>query len=85
MKIFKSTTQAEYIFSLNNINVLIVCGDMIVDMISNKKRSPIVTEISIRGRKVNISIFFYHTVLFQVPKNVRLTCTHSFILKILNK
>ena len=58
MKIFKSTTQAEYIFSLNNINVLIVCGDMIVDMISNKNRSPIVTEISIRGRKVNISTFF---------------------------
>ena len=68
MKIFKSTTQAEYIFSLNNINVLIVCGDMIVDMISNKKRSPIVTEISIRGRKVNISIFFITQSYFKYRK-----------------
>ena len=40
-------------------NVLIAFGDMIGDMISNKKLSRIVTEQFIRGRKVNISIVFF--------------------------
>ena len=37
---------------------LIVFDDMIVDIISNKKLNPIVTEIFIRGRKVKISLGF---------------------------
>ena len=41
-----------------NRKVLIVFDDMIADMINNKKLSPIVTELFIRGRKLNISIFF---------------------------
>ena len=32
--------------------------DMIADMINNKKLNPIVTELFIRGRKLNISIVF---------------------------
>ena len=36
--------------------VLIVFDDMIADMISNNKLNPIVTELFIRGRKLNISI-----------------------------
>ena len=39
--------------------VLIVFDDMIADMINNKKLNPIVTELFIRGRKLNISIVFY--------------------------
>ena len=31
---------------------------MIADMLSNKKFNPIVTELFIRGRKLNISIIF---------------------------
>ena len=38
--------------------VLIVFDDMIADMINNKKLNPIVTEVFIRGRKLNISILF---------------------------
>ena len=38
--------------------VLIVFNDMIADMINNKKLNSIVTELFIRGRKVNISIVF---------------------------
>ena len=38
--------------------VLIVFDDMIADMINNKKINPIVTELFIRGRKLNISIAF---------------------------
>ena len=36
--------------------VLIVFDDMIVDMINNKKLNPIVTELFIRDRKLNIFI-----------------------------
>ena len=39
-------------------NVLITFDDMIVDMINNKSLNPIVTELFIRGRKLNISIVF---------------------------
>ena len=35
--------------------VLIVFDDMIADILSNKKLNPIVTELFIRGRKLNIS------------------------------
>ena len=38
--------------------VLIVFDDMIVDTESNKILSPIVTELFLRGRKVNISLIF---------------------------
>ena len=38
--------------------ILIVFDDMIVDLLSNKKLNPIVTELFIRGRKLNISLIF---------------------------
>ena len=38
--------------------ILIVIDDMIADMLSNKKLDPIVTELFIRGTKVNISLVF---------------------------
>ena len=38
--------------------ILIVFDDMIADMIHNKKLDSIVTELFIRGRKLNISLFF---------------------------
>ena len=38
--------------------VLIVFDDMIADMINNKKLNSIVTELFIRGRKLNISLAF---------------------------
>ena len=55
------------------------------DMINNKKLNPIVTELFIRGRKLNISIVFNTQSYFKVPKDVRLNSTHFFIMKILNK
>ena len=65
--------------------VLIVFDDMIADMINNNKLNPIVTELFIRGRKLNISIVFITQSLFKVPKDVRLNSTHFFIMKIPNK
>ena len=68
-----------------NRKILIVFDDMIADMINNKKLNPIVTELFIRGRKLNISIVFITQSYFKVPKNVRLNSTHFFIMKIPNK
>ena len=58
---------------------------MIADMIKNKKLNPIVTELFIRGRKINISIVFIMQSYFKVPKDVRLNSAHFFIMKIPNK
>ena len=52
---------------------------MIADIISNKKLSPIVTEIFIRGRKLNFSTAFITQSYFQVPKDVRLNCTYFLL------
>ena len=65
--------------------VLIVFDDMIADMINNKKLNSIVTELFIRGRKLNISLVFITQSYFKVPKDVRLNSTHFFIMKIPNK
>ena len=56
--------------------VLIVFDDMIADMINNKKLDSIVTELFIRGRKLNISIVFITQSCFKVPKDVRSNSTH---------
>ena len=65
--------------------VLIVFDDMITDIINNNKLNPLVTELFIGGRKLNISIVFITQSYFKVPKDVRLNSTHFFILKIRNK
>ena len=51
---------------------------MIADMINNSKLNPIVTELFIRGRNLNISIAFIIQSYFKVPKDVRLNSTHFF-------
>ena len=58
---------------------------MIVDMINSNTLNPIVTELFIRGRKLNISIVFNTQSYFKVPKDVRLNSTHFFTMKIPNK
>ena len=58
---------------------------MIADMLSKKKLRPIVTELFITGRKLNISLGFITQSYFSVPKNLRLNSTHYFIMKISNK
>ena len=65
--------------------VLIVFDDMIADMINNNKLNPVVIELFIRGRTLNISIICITQSYFKVPKDVRLNSTHFFIMKIPNK
>ena len=55
---------------------LIVFDDMIADMINNKKLNSIVTELFIRGRKLNISLVFITQSYFKVPRDVRLNTNH---------
>ena len=65
--------------------MLIVFDDMIADMINNKKLNSIVTELFIRGTKLNISLVFIMQSYFKVPKDVRLNTTQFFITKIPNR
>ena len=71
--------------SRKNRKILIVVDDMIADMINNKNLNPTVTELFIRGRKLNISIVFITESYFKRPKDVRINSTHFFIMKIPNK
>ena len=65
--------------------VLLVFDDMIADMVSNEKLSPKVTELFMRGRKLNISLVFISQYYLKVPETIRLNATHYFIMKIPNK
>ena len=85
-KDFTQMTQMIFIKTLKNkTQVLIVFGDVIADMLSNKKLNPTVIELLIRGRKLNISLVFIAQYFFSVPKNIRLNSTQYFIMKIPNK
>ena len=61
--------------------VLIVLDEMIADMINNKKLNLVVTELFIRGRKINTPVVFITQSYFKVPKEVRLNTTYFFIMK----
>ena len=50
-----------------------------------KKVNPIATELSIRGRKLNISLVFIRQSYFLLSKNISLNSTQYFIMKIPNK
>ena len=65
--------------------ILIVFNDMVADMISNGKLNPVVTELFVTCRKLNISIVSITQSYFKVPKEVRLNTTHVYIMKIPNK
>ena len=64
--------------------MLIVFHDMIADMESNQKLSPIVTKLLLRRRRLNKSVVFISQSYFKVPKTIRLNSIH-FTMKMLNK
>ena len=66
-------------------NNLIIFDNMIADIINIKNLNSIVTELFIRGRKLNISLVLITQSCFKVPKDVRLNTTHFFIAEIPNK
>ena len=44
--------------------IWIIFDDTIADMINNKKLNPVMTELFLRGRRLNIYIVFYNTIIF---------------------
>ena len=60
--------------------VFIVFDDMIT-----QKIPPRVSELFIRGRKLNLSVIFITQSYFRTPKEIRLNCTHYFLMGIPNK
>ena len=55
--------------------ILIVFGDMIEDIMTNKKLQAIIKDLSIRCTKLNISLVFITQTYFPAPKDVRLSST----------
>ena len=54
-------------------------------MLRNEKLNPIVTELFISDRKLNISPLFITQSYFAVPKNIRLNSMHFSLMKIPNR
>ena len=48
--------------------LLIVFDDLILDVLSNKKLNPNVTNLFIRGRKLNIFLLLSHNFILQYQK-----------------
>ena len=65
--------------------ILIVCDDMIADIMTNKTFPPIIKELFIRCIKLNISPVFITQPYLSVPKDVRLNSTHYLITRVNNK
>ena len=65
--------------------ILIVFDDVLADMLSNKILNPIVTELYIRGRKLNISFVFITQSYFSVLTDITLNSRHYFVMKVSNK
>ena len=58
---------------------------MISAILSKKNLNPIVTELFIRERKLNISLALITQSYFTVPKNIRLNSAYYFVVTIPNK
>ena len=67
-------------YNLNKENkVLIVSDDMIADVINNKTLNSIVTELFIRGRKLNISLSLLHNHTLKFLRTLEII-VHNFLL-----
>ena len=64
--------------------ILIVFDDMIAYLIQNRKLNSIVTELFIRGRKLNILLVFITQSYYKALRDIRLNTTHFFIESILS-
>ena len=62
-------------YNLSKKCQILIVFDMIADMLSRKKLDPIVTELFIWGRKLNICLVFFTQSYFVMPKN-RLNSTY---------
>ena len=61
--------------------MLTVFDDLLTDMEANRKVSPIVTKLFIRGRKINIALAFISQSHFRVSKDIKLNVSHYSIME----
>ena len=61
--------------------ILIVFDDTITDMLINKKRNLIITELFIRGKKLIFSLAFVTQSYCVVPRNIILNSNDYFVMK----
>ena len=61
--------------------MLLDFGDMTAYMGANTKLSPIVTELFLQGRKLNISLVFISQSYLKLSTTFRLNATHQFTMK----
>ena len=79
IKILKNTIQIRNIKHWSFVMIwLLIC--LVI-----KKLNPVLSELFIKGRKLNISLVFITQSCFAVPKNIKLNSTHYFMTKILCK
>ena len=82
-KILKNTIQTRkakyYLYLMIWLLMCVIIKNLI------NSNLPIVTELFIRGRKLNVSLVFIPQFYFDIPKYIRLNSTHYFIMKISNK
>ena len=64
---------------------MIVFNDMITIMLSNKRLNLAVTDLFIKGGKLNISFAFITQSYFAVPKDIKLNSARYFVRKIPSK
>ena len=72
-------------YSLRKKGKILIVFAMIANMTSNKKLNPVVTELFIKGRKLNISPVFITQSYFKVPKDVGRNSTYYFTKKTPNR
>ena len=60
------------LLNIQTIQLIFIKTLKITIQINDKKINPIVTELFIRSRKLNISLVFITQCYFAVPKNIRL-------------
>ena len=69
-------------YNLDKENKILIAFD---DLIHNKNLNSMVSELFIRGRKLNISLVFITQSYFKVSKDVRLNTSYLFMQKSLIK
>ena len=62
---------------IKNQKILILFIDMIADLHNNNKPDPVVTELFIRRRKLNIDLVFTKQSCFEVPEDIRLNYNYD--------
>ena len=72
-------------YNKNRDKKILIFDDMIADIMRSEKFKPIVKELFIRCRKLNISIVFITQSYFRTPKDARINSIHYILMKIVNK